>query len=75
MKKCGRSDEAVFYMNKASGFDFNFKFYISNNIITLISRYNRMDPNNAQIKSMLEKTEQSIETTQDETIQHFNNVI
>lgn len=31
-----------------------------------------MDPNNAQIKSMLEKTEQSIETTQDETIQNFH---
>ena len=29
MKKCGRSDEAVFYMNKASGFDFSFKFSLT----------------------------------------------
>lgn len=31
-----------------------------------------MDPTNAQIKSMLEKTEQNIETSQDETIQNFH---
>jgi tetratricopeptide (TPR) repeat protein len=50
MKKCGKSDEAVIYMNKASG----------------------MDPSNITIKQMLERTEQSIESSQDETIQSFN---
>lgn len=46
MKKCGRSDEAVIYMNKASG----------------------MDPNNIQIKSVLERTEQNIESNVDESM-------
>lgn len=50
MKKCGRSDEAIIYMNKVSG----------------------MDPSNLQIKSMLERTEQSIEANVDETIQNFH---
>jgi hypothetical protein len=31
-----------------------------------------MDPSNIQIKSMLERTEQNIESSQDETIQSFN---
>lgn len=50
MKKCGRSDEAVIYMNKASG----------------------MDPTNIQIKSVLERTEQNIETNVDESISSFH---
>jgi hypothetical protein len=31
-----------------------------------------MDPSNIQIKSMLERTENNIESSQDETIQSFN---
>lgn len=50
MKKCGRSDEAIIYMNKVSG----------------------MDPSNLQIKSMLERTEQNIESNVDDTIQNFH---
>ena len=50
MKKCGKSDEAVLYMNKASG----------------------MDPSNMQIKTMLERTEQNIESSQDESMQNFH---
>jgi len=48
MKKCGRSDEAIIYLNKVSG----------------------MDPSNMQIKSMLERTEQNIETNIDDSIQN-----
>ncbi len=50
MKKCGRSDEAIIYLNKVSG----------------------MDPSNMQIKSMLERTEQNIETNVDDSIQNFH---
>ena len=50
MKKCGRSDEAIIYLNKVSG----------------------MDPSNMQIKSMLERTEQNIETNVDDPIQNFH---
>lgn len=31
-----------------------------------------MEPNNANIKGMLERTELNIETSQDETIQNFH---
>ena len=31
-----------------------------------------MDPSNMQIKTMLERTEQNIESSQDETIQNFH---
>ncbi|RNA21357.1 anaphase-promoting complex subunit 7-like [Brachionus plicatilis] len=50
MKKCGKSDEAIIYMNKASG----------------------MDTANLQMKSMIERAEQNIETSLDESIQNFH---
>jgi predicted Zn-dependent protease len=52
LKKCGRQDEIVIYMNKVSG----------------------MNPLNAQIKSMLERSEQDIEEMnhQDETYESLN---
>ncbi len=40
--------------------------------MTIKEKISRMDPANTQIKSMLERTEQNIESNQDESMQNFH---